>query len=328
MNSSDKILSTGWRRRAKGGNNLSKALRAKKSKRALFIVGMLAIPVLHFLVFWVYVNVNTILISFQRFNVLLGEYEWYGIQRYTDYFRDIFMGGNPAMTKSFVNSLKIFPIQNFIILPLSFFLAYFFFKKVRWSNFFRVVFFLPSILSLVVLTMSFKYMFNSEFGPIDHVLRNIFGETPGWFAIDSPTALPMTFVFCVWAGLGYNVVLLNGAISRIPTELFESAKLDGITMKRELFQMVTPLVWPTLSTLFILGSLSVFTFYLQPMLLVSSSGGVDGNASTIGLQIFYLVRNGHTEDAATLGMLFSLLGLPFIIFIKWGMGKITPDVEF
>ena len=127
MNSSDKILSTGWRRRAKGGNNLSKALRAKKSKRALFIVGMLAIPVLHFLVFWVYVNVNTILISFQRFNVLLGEYEWYGIQRYTDYFRDIFMGGNPAMTKSFVNSLKIFPIQNFIFLPLSFFLAYFFF---------------------------------------------------------------------------------------------------------------------------------------------------------------------------------------------------------
>ena len=294
----------------------------------VFICLMLAYPLAHFLVFWLYVNFDTFRLTFFHFNTETAVYEWFGIERFKILFKDMFMGEDPMIQNNLRNSLICFPVQNFIILPLSFFVAFLLSKQLAGTSAYRVIFFLPSILSIVVLAMSYRFMFDADFGPINHALANVFGLDVDWFSSLSPTAMPLVFLFGIWAGLGYNSVLINGAIKRIPQEIFEAAKLDGVGLWREMFQMVLPLTMPTVTTLFIIGSMSIFGYYLQPMLLCGETGGVNGSTGTIALRVMQLMQGGDTESAAALGLFFSLLGVPFVLFIKWFMEKITPDVDF
>ncbi len=308
----------------------SKEKKKRVIRKYLFVYLMLAIPLLHFLIFWVYVNISSILLTFQRFNVLTGGYEWYGLKRYSEILEDIFIKSDPVLINSIKNSLSVFVVGNFIILPLAFFSSFYLTKKIWFSKVFRVLFFVPSIISITVLTLSFKMLFSKEFGPIDAFLRLIFNTTPEWFSMYSNTAMPMVFLFCVWAGMGYNVVLISGAMMRIPQEIFEAGKLDGLKPGKEMFKIVMPLIGPTLSTLIILNTMAIFTFYLQPYLLVSDIGGIQGSVSTIAMQIFLYVQKSTTRiDAATIGILFSLFGIPIVFLIKFIVEKIfAQDIEF
>lgn len=303
-------------------------LRKKDWKTKAFIVLMLAWPVAHFAVFWIYTNARTFYLTFFNFNTQLARYEFYGFTRFENIVRAIVHKEDASIVNYVKNSLLVFPVENFVMLPLSFLCAYFMSKKLPMSGFFRTVFFLPSILSTVVLAMAYRFMFDADFGPVNNVWKKIFGSSPDWFSSMSKTAMPMVFFFTVWSGLGYKILLLQGAIQRIPPEVIEAGKLDGVPMYRELFQIVFPLVMPTVTTFFILNTLAIFSYFLHPMLLCGESGGVNGSTGTIALRVVYMMQVGTGEDAAAFGLLFSLVGLPLILLIKWFMEKITPDVQF
>ena len=305
-------------------NNLS-----MPRSRKIFIALMLAYPILHFLVFWLYININTFVISFERFSFTEGKNVFVGFLNYELFFRNLGLSSSATLRHAIVNSILYLPFNNFILLPISVICAYFLFKKVFAHRVFRVVFFFPSIISIVVLTMCFSFMFNTQFGPVVKILQAL-----GWESLIPPNGFfgtpgltqGMIFLYCLWAGIGYNVVLLTGAITRIPEEVLEAGKLDGIPMRKELFMVVVPLIFPTISTLFITGSMVVFTLFLQPMLL--ANGGPNGTTYTIAYYIVDMVNNNRLEEAATAGIIFSIIGIPIVQLIKWLMEKITPQVDF
>lgn len=304
-------------------------MRKSRLNDALFVWLMLSVAIIHFAVFWLYINANTIFMTFFRYSPNEQNYVWFGLNNFKRLFGDMFLGGNERTFRSMINSLMIFPVTNFIILPLSFICAYFLFKKIPGSNVFRVVFFLPSIISITVLTLSYRAMFNSTYGPVYLFVDKITGGNAPFFLDSNQNwAMPTVFLFTVWSGLGYNIVLLNGAISRIPQEIIESGQLDGISTAGEMFKIVLPLAWSTMSTLFILNSLNIFGWFLPPMMIISDTGGANGRTSTIALLVYQYVNSGNAEDAAALGLMFSVIGIPFVFGIKWLMQKITPDIEF
>lgn len=315
-------------------NALTKPLKRSHISRisagdTIFVWCMLALPILHFLIFWLYINADTIFMTFFRYNPSKQSYDWYGLNKFAELFKDMFLGYNERTHKSMINSLIVFPVNNFIILPLSFVLAYFLSKKIPCANLFRVVFFMPSIISITVMTLSYRSMFNSEYGPLYLLVDKLTGgNAPFFLDANGNWAMPVAFFYAVWSGLGYNVVLLNGAISRIPTEILESGKLDGVTVGKEMFNIVLPLAWSTMSTLFILNTLGIFGWFLPPMMIISDTGGSNGRTSTVALYVYQLVNDGQSEAAAALGLMFSLVGIPIVFGIKWIMGKITPDIEF
>lgn len=297
--------------------------------RRLFIALMLAYPILHFLVFWVYINFNTFLISFQNFSFKQGKEIWTGWDNYAYFFKELTKTGSQAVRYAIVNSVLFLIFNNFILLPLSIVCAYLFFKKVFGHRVFRVIFFLPNIISIVVLTMCFQFMFNSQFGPVVRILEKMGLSSlvpPNGYFGTKGLSQAMIFLYCLWAGIGYNVLLLSGAISRVPTEVLEAGKIDGIGMGREMCQVIIPLIFPTISTLFITGSMVMFTLYLQPMLL--TAGGPNNSTFTIAYYVVEYVNNNKLYEAATAGIVFSLIGIPLVQLIKWGMEKITPQVEF
>ena len=184
------------------------------TKKRVFIIAMLAYPILHFLIFWVYVNFNTIVLSFQRFSWTQNTEVFAEFDNYTRFFKTIIEGSTQNLRYAITNSVWFLVFNNFILLPISILCAYLFFKKVFGHQVFRVIFFLPNIISVVVLTMAFRFMFNNSFGPVVNLLRNVGLESwvpkNGFFGTVGLSQI-MIFVYCLWAGIGYNVLLLSGA---------------------------------------------------------------------------------------------------------------------
>ena len=296
----------------------------QSTKRNIFIALMLAYPLLHFLVFTVYINFNTILLCFQRFNIMTGENEFAGLYWFKKFFRE--MAESYSLKRSFINSLWFIPVTNLILLPLSVLAAFYLFKKIPGSKMFRITFFIPSIISITILTMCFSFMFDSTFGVVNDLLKKMGVENPPVWLGDPDTAMPMVFLYCVWAGIGYNVVLLGGAMGRIPQELIEYGQLEGISLPTELFRVVIPMTWPTIATLLITGTTSAFTIFMQPKLL--TAGGPNFSSSTIGLYVVSATETNQFNWAATVGVMFSIIGIALVMLIKHFADKFGNDVEY
>jgi len=296
----------------------------QSTKRNIFIALMLAYPLLHFLIFTVYINFNTIVLCFQRFNIMTGENEFAGLYWFKKFFRE--MSESYSLKRSFINSLWFIPVTNLVLLPLSVLAAFYLFKKVPGARMFRVTFFIPSIISITILTMCFSFMFDSTFGVVNDLLKKLGVEDPPDWLGDPDTAMPMVFLYCVWAGIGYNVVLLGGAMGRIPQELIEYGQLEGISLPTELFRVIIPMTWPTIATLLITGTTSAFTIFMQPKLL--TAGGPNFSSSTIGLYVVSATETNQFNWAATVGVMFSIIGITLVLIIKHFADKFGNDVEY
>lgn len=300
--------------------------KAKKNiKRNLFIGLMLLYPVLHMLVFTIYINFDTIRLCFQKFNFMTGETEFAGLYWFKKFFEE--MRTTYALKRSFINSMWFIPVTNFILLPISIVVAFFLHKKVPGAKAFRVVFFIPSIISIVILTMSFSFVFDSTFGIVNDLLTKLGLENwkRTWLG-DPNTAMPMVFLYCIWAGIGYNVVLLGGAMGRIPQEIQEYGQVEGIGLWTELTKVVIPMIWPTISTLFITGTTAAFTIFMQPKLL--TGGGPNFSSSTISLFVVQQTESANLHWAATVGVMFSIIGIVVVLLIKSIIDRVNPEVEY
>lgn len=300
--------------------NRNKITTVKKSKikKRIFICLMLAYPVLHFLIFWLYVNFNSILLAFKDINT--QEYTLYNFQKL---FTDL---ANPENISrySIFNTIWFFITGNFIGLPLSLVFSYFMFKKVYLSKFFRVVFFLPSIISAVVLTTLYGYLLKSN-GPVNLMLSYI-NISPVEFLTSEGTILKSILFYTIWSGLGFNIILISGAISRIPVDIFECCRLEGVGFFREFTKIVIPLIFPTISSIFILGTVGMFTV-LGPVLLLSSDTFMR-QTSTMAFFIYYCVKAENLEYASAAGLIYTLIGMPIILTVRYIMNKINEGIEF
>src|SRR5690554_5454357 len=297
------------------GNKKKRELKFK-TKQKIFIFLMLLYPVLQFTLFFGYVNIDTILLTFKKFSWSKGDYVFSGFDNYFMIF-DRFFNDKPTQRLLF-NSFLYMPINSFVILPLSMAFSYFLFKKIPLSGMFRVIYFLPSILPIVVLTMVFSFTFDSNLGPINEIYRFLFSRgdpnfvVPSWFG-SYPLNQNMIFIYSVWAGLGFNIILMTGAIARIPEELIEYGQIEGISFFKEFIHIIMPLIWPTIVTIFMLGMTAPFIVMLQPLLLTPTSP----DTNTIALMIYNSVlRNENIAYIATFGIIVSLIGLPIIILTR------------
>lgn len=278
-------------------------------KRTFFIVGMLAFPLIQFAIFFIYVNIDSVLMTFRGYNYGSEEYIW-TTKNYTHFFHDLTEPPYVLRT-AFLNSL-FFGLNDLVLVLISLVLAYFFFKKIPGRHFFRVIFFLPSIISIVVYTMAYSFMFDYDFGPINKLIELFGGTPPSWLG-DKTTARFLVASYCLWVGTGYNILIFGGAMANINSEVMEYAKLDGVGMFRELFQIVLPMIWPTLSVAFLSSITTVFTLFLQVQLLTFS------DTANAPRTIAFIINNtvaGNQEYAATIGICFTIAAIPMILIVR------------
>ena len=291
----------------------------------VFVIVMLAYSVLHFLVMWVGVNFNSILLSFKQFN-RNGTYSWLSGEHLFDNFQMIFtnIGKDVDNYRSMLfSSLAFFVVSCFVTLPISLFFSYFIFKKILANGFFKVIFFLPSIIPLIILTTIYAITVGNN-GPVGQLLNAMGIESANLF-LTHTSASWMIWIFCVWAGIGYDVILLTAGMSRIPRDILESCKMDGVPSFWEFIRIVIPLTWSTVTTLFIFGMMSVFTVFLQPWYLAPKVN----TTWTIGTNIYFASKGGRALNApAALGLFYSVIGAPIIVGVRALLNKFFGEVSY
>ena len=217
-------------------------------KETIFILLMLAIPFAHFLVFWLYPNLRSITIAFE-----VPSIEGPTLYNFKRFFGELFSDiHGPQMWKMIDNSMIMFVVSTFINLPLVLFLSYIMFKKVRGYKVFRILFYLPSILGATVMTQIYKSLLMTG-GPIEQLLDlwNVpMSDMTRFTGLlgSKETGMLMLVIYTLWTGVGVNMIMFTGAMNRVPQEIFESARIDGIGFFREFFNIILPLIWPTVTT--------------------------------------------------------------------------------
>ena len=242
-----------------------KPMSKRRKKELIFIIALLAYPDAQFLLTWIFVNSYSIILAFENVS-MEGDVSFAGFDNFIYVIQRIYRkdlgaadinggGSIPQNLLIIVNSLGYGVVSIFISLPLALIASYFLSKKMPFANIFRVIFFLPNIISIVALIYAFRMQLDSTSGLIYHFLDSL-----GIKIKDSvwPNTSIIVYVYCIWAGIGYNVLLLSGAIGRVPKELFESSQMDGAGNFKQFTKIMIPMVWPTIVTMIIMVALSRF----------------------------------------------------------------------
>lgn len=302
-------------------NPVSSKLTNKKKKDYLFVAVMLAIPIIHFIIFWGVVNFNSILLAFQRLDRTTGE--MYITFKNFEALLELFETNE--LKDALVNTLLTAGFQIIFLLPWGFLLSYFLFKKIPLHGLWRLFLFLPSILPVIFLTGIFNNAI-TQYGPIGKIWEALFNSPIPDFFVDERYGKWGVLLYFFWTNFGGQFILFTGAMARIPTEIFEAAKVDGAKMGTELFKIVLPLCWPTFSMLLMLNMATVFTA-TGPILLLTR-GAAD--TKTIAYWIFEQVSQPAPAlyIPSALGVACTVILFPIITLVRKGLGKIYADVEF
>jgi ABC-type sugar transport system permease subunit len=292
--------------------------QAKKLKDTIFVYCLIALPLIEFFTIYVYINVDSFFLAFQRGG------KFAGLENFKMLWDEV-RADNSTILVAIKNTFIYFG-AGLILFVWSIFLSYFFYKKILAYKFFRFVLYMPAIISPVVFVALFKNL-TSVNGAIALIIKNFNPDfrMPNLLA-RSETATWTMVVYVLWMGWTKNMLYLGGSLARIPLEVLESARLDGVGPWDELTKILVPLLLPTLSTLLLLDVVGILGSS-GPILLFTKG---DYNTTTISYWMFTLVYNTGNDQyvkASAAGICLTLIMFPVVYTMRWLISKID-SVEY
>lgn len=250
-------------------------------KTRFFPYAMLLPTIVIFAVFMIYPILYSFYLSFTEFSG--GTYNFVGLQNYIELFHD------PVFYKALFNTFFYLIIQVPVMISLALLLAVLIEQKfIRGKGFFRMATFLPTITSLVAYSLVFKVLFNTNYGLINYIIEFFGGEKVQWIYSAWP-ARASIIISITWRWVGYNMIILLAGIQAIPTEMYESASLDGANFWQQLFYITIPAIKPIILFTTITSTIGTLQLFDEPYIL--TQGGPNYATITLGE---YLYDNGFT----------------------------------
>ncbi|MDN5342533.1 sugar ABC transporter permease [Oceanotoga sp. DSM 15011] len=246
----------------------------KKRKQGLITFLFILPWLITFLIFELYPILFSFFTSFTEYSGLNPNMKFIGLDNYIRAFKDeTFL---IALKNTFFFVIGTIPFTIGIALVLAILLNN---KKLKGREFFKAGFFLPSVISLVVISMMWIYMYSSS-GLFNTILRSLGFkvESISWLA-STETALPAIMFMDVWAAFGYYVILIYAGLQSIPDSLYEAAKIDGATPTQMAFKITLPMLKPTL--FFVIAINTIRSFQIFSEIYTMTGGGPRNSTQTI-----------------------------------------------
>ncbi|MBQ8374027.1 MAG: sugar ABC transporter permease [Clostridia bacterium] len=286
-----------------------------------FYLSIVAFPVLQFLVFYVYMNLNSFMLSFQRYDIDARGFVWNGLENFQRIFQDF--TSDEALSASVGNSINLFLLNlvfsNFGTIVFS----YYIYKDYPGSKIFKVILYAPHIISNIIVVIMFKFFVDTT---IPKIWLDLFGQEIYGLLANKDTQYVTVLFFSIWISFGTQVLVYSGTMSSISDSVIESAKLDGITPVKELFYIVIPMVWPTTVTFLISAFAGIFTNQMQLFSFFGS--GADPSLQTFGYLLYAKVQQGGMTDypyLSALGLLMTCIAAPLTLLVRWALEKYGPS---
>ncbi len=268
--------------------------------------GLLSPWVIAFGLFGVFPFGFSLLASFTDYSPLRGsEWSWVGLEHYGRALADRELWGALRNTAFFVVGTIPFTTAAALGLALAVQPAF------RGRTLFRVGFFLPSVVSVVVLSLVFKGLYATN-GSLNAALAAFGLPTPAWLQ-DPATALLAIMAMDVWAACGYYMLIFLAGLESIPEELHDAAKLDGASAWTRFTHITLPLLRPTLLFVIVVNTIRSLQVFAE--IFVMTRGGPLGSTTTVVFhlyeQAFGRFELGYASAIAWLLFLLSM-GLAWV----------------
>jgi len=254
----------------------------------------------------------------------LSVFDWDGIESQMHFvglnnFRDAIFRDPSwwiSMRNASVITLLTLLFQNTLALILALIVD----REIKGKSFYRVVFYLPPVLSGIVVGLVWNWIFDGSHGLLNYALTEIGlgGWTRAWLA-DPKTALLSVAVIHMWKGFGWGFVILLAGLQAIPRELTEAARVDGAGEWRIFSRITVPLMLPVfflVSVLTILGTMQIFD------IIISTTNGGPGYHTEVPITriLVAMVGSSRFGYACSLGILFGLILLA-VSFVQMRLSK-------
>lgn len=304
-------------------NNSIKKKKTDKEK-VILILFCITIPVVQWLIFYVYVNIDSIFMAFRDSNGAAS------LENFKRFFTEL-SSPSSDIRIAFKNTFLTFFIL-LITFPLKVLVSYFLYKRVPGSSVFRILFFLPSILFSVCTAMVF-IRFVGTTGFIAKAVQNILhlDYVPELLA-DSRFANTVVLLNMVWLGFPGDLIIWGGTFARIPTNVLESGKIDGVNWWTEFTKIIIPLVWPTFSLQAILLFCGIFGSTGQAFLLTGGNYGTMTLSVWMYKQVLGNSGNAYTTNVynylSAVGLLITAVAVTISLCIRKFTDKAFNDVDF
>jgi multiple sugar transport system permease protein len=229
--------------------------------------------------------------------------EFIGVDNFVTLYRDSLFWASLRNTVYF--AAVVVPVQAGFALILALLVN----AKVRGRNFFRTVYFLPVVSSMVVISLLWRFIYHPD-GLLNRLIEALsFGHWHGtdWLG-NTTTAMPAIMVMSVWQAVGFHMIIWLAGLQTIPAELYEAAALDGASGWK-LFSNVT---WPSLraTRTFVLITITIAALSLFTQISVMTQGGPLDSTTSV---VFMAVRTGYQQQstgyAAAVSLIFFVLVL-------------------
>lgn len=234
------------------------------------------------------------------------------------------LAGDPVFWRSLSNTVVyvLLVVPGSVLLGLG--VAMLIDSRASMQGFYRTVFFLPFMASLIAMAIVWEFMLHPSFGIANHILKT-FGFAPVSWLQDKTVALQVLAVIGIWQNFGFTMVLFLAGIAGIPRDLYEAAELDGAPNALARFQLIT---WPSLKpiTAFVLITSTIRSFQVFDTVHALTQGGPSKATEvllyTVYAEGFEFFRTGY---AAAISIVFvalvTLIGL--VRFVRFGNRRIA-----
>lgn len=260
--------------------------------------------VLTFVVFWLYPLFYALFLSFTKYYTLSNKTRWIGFSNYSAIFHDEIF--RQALFNTTIFTFGTIPITT----ALALFLAVLLSSDVKFKNFFRSAYFLPSVTSLVVISLIFKNLYAKD-GYISALMNTIGLSSPdhGWL-LEPNTALFSIMGMEVWISSGYYMVLFLAALQAIPKDLYEAAELAGATLRQQFWRITMPLIRPTLLFVLVINTIKSFQIFVEIYVMTPGGGPLHSTTTLI-----YQVYENAFEKADLMGYASAMAYCVFAIIV-------------
>lgn len=293
---------------------------SNRRKDLLFCLLLLIWPTIQFCIFYVAVNANSFLLAFQYYDLS---------NKTTITSVDIFVENFNNLIKYFESfdfniqirmSFHYWGVGVLIGTPLGLLFSYYISKKFRGSGFFRVILYLPSIISGLILMIIYRYLLEY---PMTQALGFKFAIT----SQDNPVSIRVFFLclFNIWFSFGTSVLMYSNAMSEISPEILESASLDGAKGIKEFIHITFPMIFSTFSVFFVTSVAQIFVNQSNLYSMYSSAAPLD--MQNVGYYMYVKVAQSATNysSMAILGIALSIVVIPVTLIIRALLNRYGPS---
>ncbi|MEV5603813.1 sugar ABC transporter permease [Streptomyces sp. NPDC052299] len=285
-----------------------------------FIVGFLVVPLVLYAVFVIWPFIQAIYYSFTDWTGLSPDFKMVGFGNYSRMLKD------DIFWKSLQHSVILVLVLPLVTLGLALFFAFMLnvggrrrknaaVAGVRGSGFYKIAYFFPQVLSIVIVALLFQFAYNPRSGMVNSALKGIGLDSvqPDWLG-DPNLALICVMVVLVWSTVGFFVVLFSAGMASIPKDFYEAALLDGANRITTFFKITVPLLWDTIQSGWVymgILALGVEAFTAVQVMTVGP-GGPDYSTSILPLYVYQTAfRDGQAGYATTIGVGLLIVTMAF-----------------